>query len=157
MSPGTLVEHYFKGGRSISDMMAEYRRAGEGLLPVYPRPLLQESIQHLRFELALRRGPQWRCNGCGWLPATSYTPTPPPCPHPSCKDKVPTMQRETRDPSTLYGHFQTEGRLRDWYLATAQRCGIPPLGTDDPEHTALMHFDKPTFEIPNSKFQIPNA
>lgn len=128
------VLKYFRQGRTLDMMLKELAAAGEGLLPVYPRVLIGESLPVLLFELALRRGPQWRCNGCGWLPAVAWTRRAPECPHCAGKEKAfPTMQPWKGDTAEMAGHWRIEGRWRDWYLATARRCGMPEMGNGEVE------------------------
>lgn len=120
-----LVKHYFEGGRAISAIQAEVAAAPR--LPLYARPLAAVAVCEIEFERALRRGPQWRCNGCGWLDPRAYSEAPRKCPHCEGQEKLfHTMQRAGNDPQKE-DQYILPGRRREWYLATAERCGMPPL------------------------------
>lgn len=90
-------------------------------LPVPPRPLKQHADAELEYERLVRRGPRYRCSGCGWFsPETGYQPRLPRCP----------VCQEAGRPDTYTQRFtgsldtgDVPGCDRDWILAVAAQCG----------------------------------
>ncbi len=117
-----IVTHFLTGGVDPDKTLA-WLRAAPPPLPVPPRPLRFASDAQLAFERAVRRGPQGRCSGCGWLTPESYREGfPPVCPVCQAAERI---SRYVQKFTGVARDFTMKGRDRDWLLALAGRCGIP--------------------------------
>lgn len=65
LSDDRIVAHYLNGGNDLE--LTKQRLREVKLLPLFDRPLVMYPDADLYLEIALRRGPRYRCTCCGWM------------------------------------------------------------------------------------------
>lgn len=114
-----LVAHYLNGGADLE--LTQQRLREVEMLPLFDRPYLMVPDADLYLEIALRRGPRYRCSCCGWMqPGCAIRHEAPPCDN--CGPAGNVQRINGRTLSAL----RMEGKQREWYLETARMYGVVP-------------------------------